>query len=63
MIPGLIRKQKVIEEAIQKYGLYHADALTILCAVGVWILQVLQGSVWAERCAVFLLFWMESLVW
>lgn len=31
---GLIRKQKVIEEAIQKYGLYHADALTILCTVG-----------------------------
>ena len=31
---GLARKQKVIEEAIQKYDLYHADALTILRTVG-----------------------------
>lgn len=31
---GLARKQKVIEEAIQKYDLYHADALTILWTVG-----------------------------
>ena len=31
---GLARKQKVIEEAIQKYDLYHADALTILRIVG-----------------------------
>ena len=31
---GLARKQKVIEEAIQKYDLYHSDALTILRTVG-----------------------------
>ncbi len=31
---GLARKQKVIEEAIQKYDLYHEDALTILWTVG-----------------------------
>lgn len=31
---GLSKKQKVIEEAIQKYDLYHADALTILQTVG-----------------------------
>lgn len=31
---GFARKQKVIEEAIQKYDLYHADALTILRTVG-----------------------------
>ena len=31
---GLARKQKVIEEAIQTYDLYHADALTILRTVG-----------------------------
>ncbi len=31
---GFARKQKVIEKAIEKYDLYHADALTILCTVG-----------------------------
>lgn len=31
---GLSRKQQVISEAIKKYELYHADALTILKTVG-----------------------------
>ena len=31
---GLVRKHKVIEEALQKYKLYEADALTILRTVG-----------------------------
>ena len=31
---GLLRKQRVIEEAIQKYDLYQADALTVLRTVG-----------------------------
>lgn len=31
---GLLRKQQVITEAIEKYDLYHADALTVLASVG-----------------------------
>lgn len=31
---GLLRKRQVVSEAIQKYDLYHADALTILKTVG-----------------------------
>lgn len=31
---GLIRKQQIIEEAIRKYDLYHADAITVLRTVG-----------------------------
>lgn len=31
---GLVRKRQVIAEAIEKYDLYHADALTVLTAVG-----------------------------
>ncbi len=31
---GLLHKQKVISEAIKKYDLYHADALTVLQTVG-----------------------------
>lgn len=31
---GLLRKQKVISEAIKKYDLYNADALTVLTTVG-----------------------------
>lgn len=31
---GLIRKQEVIAEAIEKYDLYHADALDVLRTVG-----------------------------
>lgn len=31
---GLLRKQQVISEAIEKYDLYHKDALTVLGTVG-----------------------------
>ncbi|MDK2788153.1 MAG: nicotinate-nucleotide--dimethylbenzimidazole phosphoribosyltransferase [Epulopiscium sp.] len=31
---GFIRKQQVIKEAIEKYGLYHADPLKVLATVG-----------------------------
>ncbi len=31
---GLLRKQQVIAEAIEKYDLYHGDALTVLKTVG-----------------------------
>ena len=31
---GLVRKQKVIKEVIDKYDLYKSDAFTILCTVG-----------------------------
>ncbi|NLK98892.1 nicotinate-nucleotide--dimethylbenzimidazole phosphoribosyltransferase [Defluviitalea saccharophila] len=31
---GLLRKQQVISKAIEKYDLYHADALTVLATVG-----------------------------
>ncbi len=31
---GLVRKQKVIQEVIDKYDLYKSDAFTILCTVG-----------------------------
>lgn len=31
---GLMRKKQVIAEAIEKYDLYHADAMTVLCTVG-----------------------------
>ncbi len=31
---GLLRKRQVISEAIEKYRLYHADALTVLKTVG-----------------------------
>ena len=31
---GLIHKQQIISEAIRKYDLYHADALTVLRTVG-----------------------------
>ncbi len=31
---GLLRKRQVIAEALEKYDLYHADALTILSSVG-----------------------------
>ncbi|MBQ3600986.1 MAG: nicotinate-nucleotide--dimethylbenzimidazole phosphoribosyltransferase [Lachnospiraceae bacterium] len=40
---GLARKQKVIEEAIQKYDLYHADALTVLQTVGGFDIAGLVG--------------------
>ena len=38
-----LHKQKVIEEAIQKYALYHADALTILRTVGGFDIAGLVG--------------------
>ena len=31
---GLLRKQQLITETIEKYDLYHADALTVLASVG-----------------------------
>ncbi len=31
---GLLRKQQLIAEAIEKYDLYHTDALTVLASVG-----------------------------
>lgn len=31
---GFLRKQQVISEAIEKYNLYHADALTVLATIG-----------------------------
>jgi len=40
---GLARKRKVIEEAIQKYDLYHADALTVLRTVGGFDIAGLVG--------------------
>ena len=32
-------QQQVISKAIEKYDLYHADALTVLATVEDWILQ------------------------
>lgn len=40
---GLHRKQQVISEAIEKYDLYHADALTILATVGGFDIAGLAG--------------------
>ncbi len=40
---GLARKRQIVAEAIERYDLYHADALTVLAAVGGFDIAGLAG--------------------